>query len=164
MIQFRDAVQGDLVAIAPLLREADAEEWRMGSGKRPKAMIEEDDFHIPDGPWDLNRVALDAYGTPLLLYGVNQYGPRERSPREGWVWLIANARAPAYYREFVPHWDDELYLLGQVGLYDRFTTASWVGNEMHHRWLEVMGFQRSGEPFPHGPYGALFQPFVREVS
>lgn len=159
MIQFRDAVQGDLVHIAPILRPADAEEWRMGSGKVPTRMIEEDGYKLPSGPRDLNRVALDASGTPLILYGVNEL---DWSPTSGWVWLIAQARAPAFYRQFVPKWDEELEKLKAAGPYDRFVTASWVGNEAHHRWLRAMGFEAYSTPIQYGPYGAYFQPFRME--
>lgn len=132
----------------------------MGSGKYPVAMIEEDGYHLPTGDRTRNRVALDENGSPLLLYGVN---PSSWPGDPGWVWLIANARAPAHYHKFRLQWDDELYLLGQVGLYDHFVTASWVGNERHHRWLEAMGFERFSQPLPFGPYGALFQPYRKEV-
>lgn len=134
----------------------------MGSGKTPVEMLK-DGFRLPGGddPLALNRVALDEHGSPLILYGVN---PVPGEPHAGWVWLVANARAPAYYRQFAPKWDAELALLAVAGGYSRFVTASWVGNEVHHRWLRAMGFEQTSTPFMAGPYGALFQPFTMERS
>lgn len=156
MIRFEDATDDEFVRLVPTLREADAEEWRMASGKTPKELLQ-DGYKLPSGENTMNRVALDDEGRPLILFGVN---PFLGTAFTGWVWLIASKQAPRHYREFAREWDTEIGALLEVGEYLSLYTASWVGNPTHHRWLEAMGFVHHGQPFKYGPLGAIFQPFI----
>lgn len=157
---FRDATADDFLDIVPWLRRADAEEWRAASGRYPEELVSEG--WRPAGleggerdPRAVIRVALQAEGFPLLLYGVNSSSP---VPGYGWAWLIAAQEAPKHYREFRKSWDAEITDMVKRSGFQRWVTASWVGNPAHHKWLTAMGFQKLGPTHPLN--GERFQPFI----
>lgn len=153
---YRDARKGvaDLAAMLGDLRQGDVDEWRAASGSTPAEHVASGTWEI--GPKDRARVACDAEGVPMLLYGVV-----EARPGLGAVWLIACNRALRHVIEFHRSWDSEIAFLAAG--YQVLVAMSWYGNPDHHEWLKWLGFRTAGPLLPWGPFGDSFQPFLMEV-
>lgn len=139
--------------IAPLLRAEDQDEWRAFTGYDAPGLIARG-YKLPAGAGTINRFGYDELtGSPLAVWGVS---PIPASPGCGWVWLVATPEATRVAIGMHRNLRSELDLLMRD--YQRLKTAAWVGNPVHLKWLDWLGFKLDGSQF----VGRQFIPYQYE--
>lgn len=147
--------------VAPLLRRADKDEWRVAS------MVDLDHldastFKLPRGAGAFVRGAWDNQSRPLAVWGVSPL--RMEVPwvddllDVGAVWLVATPAGVLRASDLMRH-----VMLDQLGemlaMYDTLTCAVWDQNQKHIEWLDRIGFTVAGDRFVMPHSGGVFIPY-----
>lgn len=140
----RTATYADVPFLASDLRRADIAEIKAFSGNTPEEAIS---TGIGLGA----KVACLPNGIPAAVFGV---GP-SAEPTLGFVWMVATNQFHKLHRQFLREGREHLdYISRPYGLIMNFTDAR---NEVHHRWLQWMGFTIIKR---HEEFGVEKRPFL----
>ncbi|WP_298951565.1 hypothetical protein [uncultured Methylobacterium sp.] len=93
----------------------------------------------------------------LCIWGVTP----TPDPLVGRAWLIGTNLGQEHVRRVQRHFREGLSELHAA--YPRLDAWAYLGNELHHHWMERLGFERTGEPRVMG-LGAPFILFTRETA
>lgn len=115
------------------VREADAEEWALATLMPLSLTLTQSVERTRN-----SRAVLDHKGDCLALWGVS---PSDR-PEVGFAWMVATKgatrRLVAMHRLFAQGISE------MHDLYPHLEAWAYEGNTLHHRWMERMGFRRTG--------------------
>lgn len=132
-LTIRPARPADVAALAPHLRQADADEVRAAAGASPHAALQASYDRSPA------PLAAVAAGRVVALMGVV---PLPSDPSQGTIWLLGSADLVAFQLSF---WRACLATLPVlVAPYRRVLAVVDARYEASLRWLRHLGFSRHG--------------------
>lgn len=124
----RPAVMDDAQRIAPLLREKDVREIAAASGLTPEVSL----FLAFIGPGE-RVIAETPNGEPILIGGIKPTHAKAAA-----IWMLATPLLEQYALPSVRttrRWLDEWHKT-----YPLLWNRAWEGNDLHVRWLQMLGF------------------------
>lgn len=124
----RPAGVDDALRIAPLLREKDKREIAVTSGLVPEVSL----LIALAGPGE-HIVATTPNGEPILIAGI-----RPTHPKVGAIWMMATPLLEKYALPSVRASRD--WIEQQHKTYPLLWNAAWQDNDLHVRWLKMLGF------------------------
>ncbi len=133
------------------VRQADLEEWFMGTGLMTHKLLLEG----RTGAGDLTRALVNEHGKCLCMWGVF---PDEDRSNVGRLWLIATNEAANRGKAIHKLWRRELKVLHAK--YPKLEAWSYHKNTLHHKWLRVIGFELMGSG-KRWPFLQEFHLFMR---
>ena len=158
LIRVEDCDMAAFQQIAPKLREADQQEWRLFAGADAPTLVRKG-WRLPDGAGTINRVGYLG-DDPVVAWGASPAN-HHSYPDMGWVWLVATPEAVPVAKAIHRHLAVEFGRL--VDAYPAgLVTMSWLGNPKHHEWLEWLGFKRAKSNIALST-GGVFIPFTFKV-
>ena len=154
-LTIRKALRTDCHAIAPRLREEDAKELLLSSGKEPIESL------LDSFSFSSETFVAEEDGQVIAIWGFGTFIYEEAGKKTlvGVPWMVGTPEMMkhpvtivAAGRVAVDRWESQC---------DCLCNLTHVENTVHHRWLRHLGFQFMPDVVPTGPSKAPFLQFYR---
>ncbi len=139
-LTIRPASREEAIWFSSRLRSEDRREIETASGQGPETILPLS-FDLSD---ECYTIRIDPHGDPVAIYGMVPDTSHEQKEGIGVIWLLATPevrRASLALLREVPHWLNAWALKYPNGIHNIVDSR----NQLHVRWLKLMGFQITHE-------------------